>query len=407
MAKPDLLIVGGTARAAAWCAVRAGLRVAALDRFNDLDLRAVADPVFLWDGSDGQVERVVGALGVPWMYTGPLENKPALIDRCAALAPLRGNPGDVLRAVRDPLRLAEVLREWVASPANEDGNVCVLDVRPSSDPPQFAPRDWQTNPRVWMGDGESAPWLIKPLASCGGYRIDVWEAHSARQLDWFGPHYFQRIRSSGRPCFPGSVSAEATPAGVRWFGSCATGPAQLLGLEPPTFRNELLCGPGFTGPWVVPLLEHLAARFGLTGPFGVDLMAYSGPRDRWAVIEVNPRLGASMDLFEDAHGPFGTASAGPAAVRPGTRRCRRTVFAAGDVRVGHLPVFGPFDRGWVADVPAPGSFIPDRYPICTVYADDAGPSLDEREAEVRDTLTPQVSRDRRERSGANAPVGRG
>ena len=368
MATPDLLIVGGTARSAAWCAVRAGLRVAALDRFNDLDLLAVTERAFLWDAGDEQVERVVGELGIPWVYTGPLEHRPDLIDRCAAFAPLLGTPGDALRAVRDPLKLADVLRDFAESGREGSERLRVLDVRPSSDPPPFAPRDWAWNPRAW--DREQGVWLLKPVESCGGYNIAVWDEHEVDHPVLSAPHYFQRIRTNGGPCFPGSVSAEATPGGIRWFGSCVTGPPQRLGSRPPEFRNELLCGPGFTGSWVVPLLEHLAERFGLRGPFGVDVMRYAGEPDEYAVVEVNPRPSASMDLFEDAHGPFGTASAGPAAVRPGTRRCRRTVFARGDVRVGHLPVFGPFDRGWVADVPAPASLIPDRYPVCTVYADD-------------------------------------
>ena len=394
MADPDLLIVGASARTAAWCAVRAGLSVAALDRYNDLDLRAVADPVILWDGSDGQAEAVVGDLGVPWTYTGPLENRPDLVERCAKLAPLRGTPAAALRAVRDPLRLHAALTEWAATPANADGNLCVLPVRPAHDPPPLAPPGWERDLRFFTREGDDGPWVIKPLDSCGGYGIAVWDAATAADPYFTDrPHYFQRIRSHKRPCHPGSAAAETTPGGVRWFGACGTGPAQMLGMEPPNFRNELLRGPGFTGPWIADLLGFLGDRFGLRGPFGVDLMAYSGRPGRWAVLEANPRLSASMDLYPTAHGPFGTASAGPtAAARP--RRCRRTVFATQDVRVGKLPVFGPDDRGWVADVPAPGAVIPDRFPVCTVYAEDdeTGGSgrrgLAEAEARVRAALSP-------------------
>ena len=395
MADPDLLIVGASVRSAAWCAVRAGLTVAALDRYNDLDLCVVADPVFRWDDSDEQVERVVGELGVPWVYVGPLENRPDLIDRCAARAPLRGNAGDVLRAVRDPLKLAAVLREWAGSDANADGNFRVLDVRPAADPPPFAPPIWQHDPRLFRREDETGPWLVKPLASCGGYGIDVWDEWAAEYHPTVQqPHYFQRIRSSGKPVYPGSFSADAGPHGVRWLGACRTGNAQVFGLAEPSFRNEFFRGPGFTTAWPAPLMGHLADRFGLRGPFGLDVVAYSGGPGRWAAVELNPRVGASMDLFPTAHGPFGTASAGPATHAAGATRCRRTVFADGDVRVGRLPVFGPADGGWVADVSPPGAVVRDRHPICTVYADDdptgepGRRGLAEAEAKVRAVLSP-------------------
>ena len=189
---------------------------------------------------------------------------------------------------------------------------------------------------------------------------------------------------------PFSLSAEATAGGVRVMGRCENGDTQFPGLEPPNFRNGSIRGPGATGAAEAALLGFLADRFGLRGPFGVDLLDYSGPGERWAVAEVNPRLSASMDLYPTDRGPFGTASAGPF---EGGRRCRRTVFADRDVTVGELPVFGPDDGGWVADVPAPGTVVPERFPVCTVYA-DAGPAdggrrgLFEAEAKVRAALAP-------------------
>ena len=392
MAEPDLLIVGGSVRTAAWCAVRAGLRVAALDRFNDLDLLAVAESCVRWDGSDGQAEAVVGSLGLPWIYVGPLENKPALVERCERLAPLRGNGGDALRAVRDPFRLAAALRDWKAEAG--DDSLHVLPVRRQSDPPPLAPTGWQYDPHFFLRPGDDGPWVVKVLDSCGGYGVAVWDDWSAGEPYFTGrPHYFQRIRSTGRPVRPYSLSAEATPGGVRVMGTCENGPPQLPGLEEPNFRNEWFRGPGGVAPAEASLAGFLAGRFGLRGPFGVDLLNYSGPRERWAVVEVNPRLSASMDLYPTERGPFGSASAGPTAAA-GPRRCRRTVFAERDVRVGELPIFGPDDGGWVADVPAPGAVIPERYPICTVYADDDGTGepgrrgLAEAEARVRAALSP-------------------
>src|SRR5207253_82960 len=45
-----------------------------------------------------------------WMYTGALENHPELVDQMAWIAPLAGNPGDVLARVRSPWELATALQ---------------------------------------------------------------------------------------------------------------------------------------------------------------------------------------------------------------------------------------------------------------------------------------------------------
>jgi len=44
------------------------------------------------------------------MYTGALENYPELVDQMAWIAPLLGNPGDVLARIRSPWELGDVLR---------------------------------------------------------------------------------------------------------------------------------------------------------------------------------------------------------------------------------------------------------------------------------------------------------
>ena len=390
MADPDLLIVGGTARAAAWCAVRAGLRVAALDRFNDLDLRAVAEPCFLWDGSGEQLERVVGELGVPWIYGGALENDPALVDRCAALAPLRGNDGDALRAVRDPVRLQTAFAA---------AGLPTLAVRDETDPP---PPD--------------GTWLLKPRASCGGHQIAVWDRDALDCPTRWGPHYFQEFLRAGPRAFWKAVPFDAGEDGadVRLLGGFGGGGTVADGFlyretrGPTRPRDERL--PPDEPPRLARDWARAAVRaFGLRGLGGVDLAC--GWRDGHftAAVEVNPRFTSSMELCEPGCGPFdaGDACAAP----PKWERAKRILYADRAVRVGRLPVFGPHEcvpdgPGWLADVPAPGSVLPPRNPICTIFAaeprEDHGSAdrdslargdrlraeLDRREAQVRAVLSP-------------------
>ena len=375
MPDPDLLIVGGTARAPAWAAIRAGLRVAALDRFNDLDLLACADPVFLWDGGEAQVERVVGDLGVPWIYCGPLENEPDLIDRCAARAPLRGNPGDALRAVRDPVRLQAAL---------SGAGLPTLAVRDETDPPP--------------PDGR---WLIKPRSSCGGHWVAVWDAGNVEYPTRWGPHYFQELLRAGPRLLTEAIPFDA--------GDGAGSAMRLLG----TFRG----GGPFDGDFIyretwgphpprggppnadVDWANAVVRAFGLRGLGGVDLaVGWRNGRFR-AAVEVNPRFTSSMELCATPAGPFGSADARTAP--PATFRAKRIVYADRPVHVGRLPVFGPHDAdAWIADVPAPGSAIAARVPICTVFAEEprggddraaaarVRAQLDRREARVRAELSP-------------------
>jgi len=103
-----ILIVGASARAAAFSALRAGLVPVASDLFGDEDLRAVArfvEPLGKYPaGFKAALLRMPEA---PFLYTGGLENHGALVDQLARLRPLWGNDGSRLRrafALRRPAR---------------------------------------------------------------------------------------------------------------------------------------------------------------------------------------------------------------------------------------------------------------------------------------------------------------
>ena len=106
----SILIVGVSARAAAFSARRAGLRPFAIDQFVDEDLTAMCT-CLRSDGSPGQIMNMEARLpACPWMYTGGLENQPDLVGRLSAQRTLIGNPPHVIRAVREPTRLSQFLR---------------------------------------------------------------------------------------------------------------------------------------------------------------------------------------------------------------------------------------------------------------------------------------------------------
>ena len=268
----DLLILGASARAAAHSACRAGFRPACVDLFADLDLAPVAPFTRRVDrGSfpDGLEALAAEAPPSPWIYTGALENHPALVDRIGRARPLWGNPGSVLCAVRDPILLADALRS-----AGLPRPRVRLD-------PAGLPRD--------------GSWLAKPLASAGGRGVRL--LLEGRPLPRAACYYQERIAGP-------SLAAifAASPAGVPLLGVSR----QWVGGSGGDFTYR-----GSVGPWplagperaaVERLGQAIGSAFGLAGLFGVDFLLKDGLP--WPV-EVNPRYTASVEVLELALGrPF-------------------------------------------------------------------------------------------------------
>jgi uncharacterized protein len=353
---PTLLILGASARAAAYSARRAGFSPATIDLFADRDLSFIANSRRIPRASypDGLVEAAAESSAAPWIYTGALENRPDLIDRLQADRTLWGNGAETLRDVRSPIALAEALRS-----AGLNAPEVRLE-RPTA-----------------QRDGS---WLRKPLASVGGYgvvKFGTTTTLSAR------PSYYQR--------FIDGESLSAVFIGTRQGASLAGVTKQLVGRASAPFAYR-----GSIAPW--PVSNHatsriadigdvLARRFGLVGLFGVDLILKDD--EPWSV-EVNPRYTASVEVIE--------LSTGRALLRNHQEACEGTMlsidrptpasaprfvakeilFAEGDgvfdVPEGDVPVPGPFVVPTIADVPARGTrFLPGE-PILTVFAEAASRS---------------------------------
>src|SRR5437870_12500656 len=107
-----VLLIGASVRAAAGSALRAGLRPWCVDLFADADL-AAACPARRLPGKypHGFIAAAAAAPAGPWLYTGGLENWPTLVGRLARARPLWGNGPQVLRAVRRPDNVPQLLKE--------------------------------------------------------------------------------------------------------------------------------------------------------------------------------------------------------------------------------------------------------------------------------------------------------
>jgi len=264
-----LIILGASARAAAFSALRAGLDPYCGDYFADADLRRRCPATAITDYPDQLEEVARQAPPGPWMYTGAIENYPDLIERICAVRPLLGNRGDCLARVRDPFRLAEaLLRAGLAAPA----------IATAAD-----------------GLPKDGSWLRKAYRSGGGAQVVEWigEPDAKRPPE---AYYFQQ-RITGTPCAGVYVAADRKSVllgvsqqliGVPWTGARSFHYAGSVGpwrLEP-TVRDQF-----------IRLGDLLSAEFGLKGLFGVDAMLDGSTV--WP-IEVNPRFPASLEVLERA-----------------------------------------------------------------------------------------------------------
>ena len=137
-----VLVVAVSARMLAELAVADGYRVTALDRFGDVDLRAVASSATA-DSNDALVELAVGADADAVVYGAGFENRPDLVSRLARGRELLGTPAELLADVRDP---------WAVAAAARAAGARAPETRAVADLP---------------GGGR---WLRKPLRSGGGPR---------------------------------------------------------------------------------------------------------------------------------------------------------------------------------------------------------------------------------------------
>jgi uncharacterized protein len=404
----QVIILGASVRALAESAIRAGWAVHAADLFCDLDLQAIATtavPVAhgTADAATGYPWSLLAAAeGFPpstaWCYTGAVENHPDLIDAIARVRPLAGNPGDVVRRLRDPVQLAAAAR------------AAGLSFPETMSSPDRIPLD--------------GTWLVKPLAGAGGRGIRRWTRavaanHAADRAN--APdekHIWQRFMP-GTPLSASFCFAEGFPRllgvsrqliGEPW---CHAGPFAWCGAVALHTTN----GQPPVDDRLVDQLERLggilADRFQPVGLVGVDLVVDAGGSVE--VIEVNPRPTASMELFErSAAGSIAgshLAACGYATPfrsrheqrlpQPAWTWAKAVLFAAVPTPVSQPLIecltreTSPWTRadgGWpsLADIPRPGQVIAAGAPVVTIFAaasrpDDALNRLRDRVARI-DTL---------------------
>ncbi len=337
----QILLIGASVRAAAFSLRRSGGEPIAFDLFRDADLVAVADATQL-TGADYPTriaDRLVHLPPIPWIFTGAIENHPAVVAMISRRFPLLGTPPVSLRLVRDHSWLAETVRQ------------AGLRMPETRDDPAQVPTD--------------GSWLVKPVASGGGEGVALWFGQTLPAPD----RVVFQVRKRG-------VSLGATmireSAGTRLVGVSR----QYLGRPGNRWAYR-----GSLAPWlvseavrdqVVRLGRAVGDAAGLRGLFGMDLIVTAG--QVW-LIEVNPRYTASVELLETATGRSilaehlracdPTLAVDPEPMKPAAPVVAKEIlFARSAGRwAGSVPAATP----GVADIPHPGTRFEVGQPIMTVF----------------------------------------
>jgi predicted ATP-grasp superfamily ATP-dependent carboligase len=348
-----VLIAALSGRALAACARRAGYRPLVADWFGDLDTRELAEAServpgtlprgFAADALLAALDRLAAGRRVIGLVVGSgFEDRPGLLRSLAARHGLLGNPAETVAAVKDPFRFAETCAR--------------------ADVP---------HPDIRHDCAAGGGWLRKRAGGSGGVHVAASPTRAVARRGW----YYQR-QVAGEP-----ISVAFLAAG----GRC-----RVLGLsrqwaDPAPSRPFRYGGASRPAPVAAKraaeLTDAVASLVSHTGLRGLNSADFLVRDDGFDVLEVNPRPGATLDLFADGEGAlFRWHLDACDGVLPETIPVFPGAAAAAVVYATcriTIPSQFPWPA-WTADRQAPGSSVPRGGPLCTVLADAADAETAER-----------------------------
>lgn len=355
---PAVLIAALSGRALAASARRAGYVPLVADLFDDLDTRALAAAsvqtrgclsrgfgrAALLDSLD-RLAAIRAPEGV--VYGSGFEDRPALLRVVAARYKLLGNPPEVVARVKDPNSLASFC-----------GRLGIAYPRPA---------------RV-AGNGG---WLIKRAGGSGGTHI---VAATPGQVVTDRRYVQPRLDGTPISALFLADGRHAMLLGInrQWTDPTPAHPYRYGGAVRPAPAAE---------PWreeIVGIVSRLTKATGLAGLNSADFMLTA---DGLFLLEINPRPGATLDVFKDPDGRLFAlhvdASQGRLpknAPRFAGAAAAAVVYAPCALRVAE----GMAWPDWAADRQKPGR-VRANAPLCTVLAEAADPTAAERLVRERGT----------------------
>lgn len=339
-----MLIAAVSARSLAAASARAGLVPLTVDFFADRDTQVTAAASLQFDGTMkagiaeddllDKLEQLAEAAPSPpvgFLYGSGFETTPALLDAVAARWPVLGNSADTVAAVKDPAKFFPAL-EALGIPY---------------------PESRMERPVELEG------WLAKRVGGAGGSHV-----LPAIEAQPEGLYYQRRV--DGAPAsllFVGDGTA-MVPLGFseQWAAPSARSPFRYGGAVRPADLSAN------AENRMVEAAADLVESFGLVGLGSADFLV-SG--DTVWLLEINPRPGATLDIFDEPDRPLisfhldaVTRRKLPTGRGMSDAAASAVVFATLDVTVPDAFEW----PDWTSDRPKRGERIAKDGPICTVMA---------------------------------------
>lgn len=354
---PDIAVAATSARALVAAANRAGFKAVAFDLFCDGDtqqLAAEAVPLRRLHGLEIDMDDFLQQLdihvghSVPIVLGSGFERRPDVIETLNEHYRLVGNSAEVLRQIKDPFSFDKLLTK--------------IDI---------------PHPRVFSGTApEGLPLLEKAIGRAGGAHVRP-ASSLAIPSDGYLQEWVEGATMSALFLADGQ-DIRLLAFSEQWCHGDKDCPYRYGGAAGP------IAMPTPIENAVTAALGRLVRSVGLIGLNSADLIIRD---DQWSLIEINPRPGATLDVFDHAPLPpllqlHMKACEGDlpdlAPLRPGTAYGARaaSVFYAPmsfEFRLTSLP-------SHTADQPTFGTFIQEGEPICTMFGE--GPTAVDARAVV-------------------------
>jgi predicted ATP-grasp superfamily ATP-dependent carboligase len=341
--RPTIIVAAYSARSLASSASHAGFAALSIDVFGDDDTREMSFASVKLDGGLSQgltpdkvacaVETLISAYDpVGLVYGAGFEHQPETIAAIARRTRIFGNKAETLKRAKDPVALARVCE------ANGVRHPQVA----------FAPPD------------EPELWLMKRKGGAGGAHIAA-AAGPGPAL----PDCYYQLRVTGASVsalfLATEKKADIIGLSMQWTAPTPASP----------FRYGGAAGPVDIDPAqaeeIARSVAIIASELDLVGLNSVDFLVSA--EAAW-LIEINPRPGATLDVFESNEAPLFARHVAACEGRL-TRASPSFAFKAAEI------VYVPCDivvrRGrnwpdWAVDRSPPGTRIVVGEPLCTVLA---------------------------------------
>jgi len=342
----SVLIAAASGRALAAAARRSLYRPLVVDFFGDDDTRAlaaataqVADAArgFAADELLSQLRQLAaGENPIGLVYGSGFEDRPELLDSLAQHFFVFGNKAAIVAKTKNPRALADL---------------CAKHDIPHPEISFDLPRDPEA-------------WLIKRQGGGGGIHIRSAE-HGA------GPDDYYQRRVAGAPVsillLADGAEAQILGASSQWTAKSSvmssTLPFRFGGAVRPALCSEAQL------VILADVSRTVARELGLVGLNSVDFLADT---DGYHLLEVNPRPGATLDIFADAEGALFAAHLaacrGHLPARPLVfTKAAATAIAYAPCELPSMPALAWPD--WCKDQQRPGTVLRAGDPVCTISAE--------------------------------------